>query len=101
MKTDSGSSTSIWMATKEMPPQDPLEKDAKADVCIVGAGIAGMSVAYHLARAGKSVIVLDDGFIGGGETSRTNAHLTKAIDERNYEMESLHGEKGARLAVGK
>ncbi|MFN2579026.1 MAG: FAD-dependent oxidoreductase, partial [Pyrinomonadaceae bacterium] len=42
----------------------------------VGAGIAGLSVAYELARAGKSVVVLDRDQIGSGETARTTAHLT-------------------------
>ena len=37
-----------------------------ADVLVVGAGIVGCSVAYHLARMGPmGVIVLDQGFVGG------------------------------------
>ncbi|RYZ79964.1 MAG: FAD-binding oxidoreductase, partial [Moraxellaceae bacterium] len=35
------------------------------DVCIVGAGISGLSVAYMLSQAGKKVVVLDDDAIGG------------------------------------
>src|SRR6185503_15166315 len=50
------------------------------DVCIVGAGIAGMTTAYSLAAEGRSVIVLDDGPVGGGMTQRTTAHLSNAID---------------------
>ena len=45
------------------------------------------------------MIVLDDGRIGGGMTERTTAHLFNAIDDRYYEIERLHGEKGARLAA--
>jgi glycine/D-amino acid oxidase-like deaminating enzyme/nitrite reductase/ring-hydroxylating ferredoxin subunit len=56
-----------------------------------------MTTAYLLAREGVSVIVIDDGPIGGGETGRTTAHLTNALDDRYCEMESVHGEKGARL----
>jgi glycine/D-amino acid oxidase-like deaminating enzyme/nitrite reductase/ring-hydroxylating ferredoxin subunit len=99
MKTDSGRSVSVWMATAEVPAQLPLAKNARADVCIIGAGIAGMTTAYMLARAGKSVIVLDDGPIAGGETCRTTAHLVNALDARYYELERLHGERGARLAA--
>lgn len=77
----------------------PLTKDSQADVCIVGAGIAGMTTAYLLSREGKSVIVLDDGPIGGGMTGRTTAHLVNALDDRYVELERLHGEKGARLAA--
>ncbi|MDB6125885.1 MAG: glycine/D-amino acid oxidase, deaminating [Pedosphaera sp.] len=49
------------MRTVQVPVQPALTADAKADVCIVGASIAGLSTAYMLARRGKSVIVLDDG----------------------------------------
>src|SRR5947209_14678715 len=98
--TDSGSTVSIWMATAEdMPETSPLEKNIKADVCVVGAGIAGMTTAYLLAREGKSVVVLDDGPIGGGMTGRTTAHLVNALDDRYFELERLHGREGARLAA--
>ena len=41
-----------------------LLEDEDADVCVVGAGIAGISVAYMLALEGKSVVVIDDGPVG-------------------------------------
>jgi glycine/D-amino acid oxidase-like deaminating enzyme/nitrite reductase/ring-hydroxylating ferredoxin subunit len=97
-KTDSGTTTSAWMATAEIPGFPPLAEDAECDVCIVGAGIAGLTTAYRLARAGKRVIVLDDGPIGGGETGRTTAHLSWALDDYYTEIEKVHGHDGARIA---
>lgn len=99
MKPSSGTTLSVWADTAQIPAHSKLEKDANADVCIVGAGIAGMTTAYLLVRAGKSVVVLDDGPIGGGMTGRTTAHLVTALDDRYFELEHLHGEKGARLAA--
>lgn len=90
---------SIWMTTAEELESTPLSEDMHADVCIVGAGIAGMTTAYLLTRAGKAVIVLDDGRIGGGMTERTTAHLSNAIDDRYFEIEELHGARGALLAA--
>src|SRR5665213_1170929 len=81
MQSDSGATESLWMDTVEMASFPPLSDDARAHVCVVGAGIAGMTVAYLLARAGKAVIVIDDGPIGGGETGRTTAHLCNALDD--------------------
>src|SRR4051812_16410720 len=98
-RDSSGQSTSVWMATAERRQEGGLDGDTRADVCVVGAGIAGMMTAYLLAREGKSVVVLDDGPIGGGETERTTAHLSNAIDDRYYEIVRLHGTKGARLAA--
>jgi glycine/D-amino acid oxidase-like deaminating enzyme/nitrite reductase/ring-hydroxylating ferredoxin subunit len=98
-KSDSGSTTSAWMATADVPEFPPLSSDAECDVCIVGAGIAGLTTAYTLVRAGKSVIVLDDGPIGGGETGRTTAHLTWALDDYYAEIEKMHGDDGARVAA--
>jgi glycine/D-amino acid oxidase-like deaminating enzyme/nitrite reductase/ring-hydroxylating ferredoxin subunit len=87
------------MATAAVPEQSSLTGNTHSDVCIVGAGIAGLTTAYLLAREGRSVVVLDDGRIGGGMTERTTAHLSNAIDTRYFEIERLHGEKGARLTA--
>jgi glycine/D-amino acid oxidase-like deaminating enzyme/nitrite reductase/ring-hydroxylating ferredoxin subunit len=99
MKPTSGTTTSVWMATADTPVEKVLGEDTSANVCIIGAGIAGMTTAYLLAREGKAVIVLDDGPIGGGMTARTTAHLTNALDDRFYELERLFGEEGSRLAA--
>lgn len=95
----SGLSRSLWMEIETEAGESSIPADLHADVCVVGAGIAGMSVAYLLTRQGKSVVVLDDGPIGGGQTQRTTAHLSNAIDDRYFEMERLHGVQGARLAA--
>jgi glycine/D-amino acid oxidase-like deaminating enzyme/nitrite reductase/ring-hydroxylating ferredoxin subunit len=96
----SGATTSVWSATTQSNDLFlRLTADAQADECVVGAGMAGLSVAYHLAQAGKSVIVLDDGPVGGGETFRTTAHLTNALDDRYYEVERIHGEESSRLTA--
>lgn len=68
------------------------------DVCIVGAGIAGISTAYRLVQAGQRVIVIDDGAVGGGQTGCTTAHLASAIDDRFTELERIGGEETSRLA---
>jgi glycine/D-amino acid oxidase-like deaminating enzyme/nitrite reductase/ring-hydroxylating ferredoxin subunit len=100
MKDHAGQSISIWMSTATLPKFPTLTKREHADVCIVGAGIAGLTTAYLLGRAGKSAVVVDDGPIVSGETERTTAHLTTALDDRYFELERLHGEKGAHLAAG-
>jgi glycine/D-amino acid oxidase-like deaminating enzyme/nitrite reductase/ring-hydroxylating ferredoxin subunit len=91
--------TSLWMETAEVPRHQGLTKDTRTDVCVIGAGIAGLTTAYLLAREGRSVVVLDDGPVGGGQTQRTTAHLSNAIDDRFVEVEKVHGEEGSRLAA--
>lgn len=98
MTTDSGRTTSVWMNT-EVPELPPLTNDIRSTVCVIGAGIAGMTTAYMLARAGRAVVVIDDGPIGGGETGRTTAHITAALDDRYIEIEKMHGEGGALIAA--
>src|SRR5687768_3420719 len=93
-------SRSVWMDTVKTPPEHaPLTERISADVCVVGAGIAGMTTAYLLSREGKSDVVLDHGPVGGGMTGRTTAHLFNALDDRYFKLERLHGEDGARLAA--
>jgi glycine/D-amino acid oxidase-like deaminating enzyme/nitrite reductase/ring-hydroxylating ferredoxin subunit len=99
VETGSGQTRSIWMDEAELTRPSALERDLSVDVCVVGAGIAGLTTAYRLSREGRSVAVLDDGPIAGGETSRTTAHLSNAIDDRYEWIEKVHGEDGARMAA--
>ncbi len=81
------------------PSFEPLAGDTSADVCVVGAGVAGLSVAYELALRGASVVLLDRGDVGSGETHRSTAHLSVALDDRYHHLEKLHGEGGTRLVA--
>jgi glycine/D-amino acid oxidase-like deaminating enzyme/nitrite reductase/ring-hydroxylating ferredoxin subunit len=89
---------SVWAATK-MPGSHKLSESVETDVCIVGGGIAGLTTGYLLTRAGKSVVILDDGPLASGMTQVTTAHLSDAIDDRFTQIEKWHGERGAFLAA--
>lgn len=90
---------SLWMASVRPRRHFSLTEDLRADVCVVGAGISGLSVAYHLARFGKEVVVVDSDPIRGGQTARTTAHLSNELDGRYEKIERLHGVAGAQLAA--
>lgn len=94
-----GESLPIWYA--ENPPEDGAGTIVTRhyDVVVVGAGMAGLSVAYHVLRSGRSVLVVERGAIGGGETGRTSGHLASALDDRFHLLERMHGLEGARLAA--
>lgn len=87
---------SLWMETF-IPAASRLSGQERANVGVVGAGIAGLSVAYELAARGRSVIVLDRGRIGSGMTARTTAHLATALDDDYKELIRVRGEDCARL----
>src|SRR5881227_3738452 len=94
-----GANPSFWERTAQKFYTKPLTENLTADVCIVGAGIAGITAAYLLAREGRDIVLIDDGPVGGGMTGRTTAHLVNALDDRYFELERLHGERGAQLAA--
>jgi glycine/D-amino acid oxidase-like deaminating enzyme/nitrite reductase/ring-hydroxylating ferredoxin subunit len=90
---------SIWRDTFEVPQREPLREHLTADVCVVGAGIAGLSVAYALALRGKQVVVLDKEQVGSGESGRTTAHLANALDDRYVTLEKARGADSSRIAA--
>lgn len=90
---------SLWAATVKRPTFAALRESPEADVCVIGAGISGLTTAYLLGQEGKSVIVLDHGALGSGMTEVTTAHLSNALDDRYTEILRLHGDEGAGLAA--
>lgn len=97
--TTSGTNISFWLDSVAPIRFTPLSSNLKTEVVVVGGGIAGLSVAYCLVKAGKKVVVLEDGFIGSGETGRTTAHLVNALDDRYSEIERILGEENCRMAA--
>src|SRR5215510_1685022 len=72
----------------------------ESEVCVVGAGIAGLTTAYLLQRAGHRVQVLDAAStLCAGETGRTTAHLSAVLDDSFRRLERLFETEGARMAA--
>src|SRR5438309_2443824 len=94
-----GANPSFWERTAQKFSTAPLQQDITTDVCVIGAGIAGVTTVYVAAREGRHVVLIDDGPVGGGMTGRTTAHLVNAIDDRYIDIEKFLGEECARLTA--
>ena len=88
----------LWSDTAAIPKHSPLTGQVSVDVCVIGAGITGLTAADLLKRSGRTVAVVDLGRIGSGETSHTTAHLTEVFDISYRELISKFGIEGAQLA---
>jgi monoamine oxidase len=57
---------SVWIATTEEPGFGPLDQPIDLDLAVLGAGIAGLSSALLLKRAGLRVAVVEAERVSGG-----------------------------------
>jgi glycine/D-amino acid oxidase-like deaminating enzyme/nitrite reductase/ring-hydroxylating ferredoxin subunit len=74
-------SKSYWLDSAEMSRRARLDRDLEVDVAVIGAGITGLTAAYLLKRAGKTVAVIDRQRAGGVDSMSTTAHLTCVTDK--------------------
>ena len=88
---------SLWLDTAEPRPEyPPLDGDRHVDVAVVGAGITGMTAALLLARAGRTVAVVDQHIVGGGSTGHSTAKITSQHGLAYSRLRLLHGRGAAR-----
>ena len=92
-------SVSPWFNASSALSFSSLTSDLTVDVCVVGAGLGGITTALLLQKEGKKVCVLEAAQVGSGQTGRTSAHVTIALDDRYFHLEALHGTEGIRLAA--
>ncbi|MCY7420689.1 MAG: FAD-dependent oxidoreductase [Chitinophagaceae bacterium] len=95
----SGTHSTIWLDTISQQNFETLTSDVETDVLVIGGGIAGISTAYCLVKAGKKVILIEDGLLYSGETGRTTAHIVNALDDRYSDLIKMHGKENARLVA--
>ncbi len=67
---------SIWQKDAKAPTFEPLKKDIKTDVLIVGGGIAGILCAYMLKESGVDCVLVEADRICNGVTGNTTAKIT-------------------------
>lgn len=76
-------------------PHTALDKDLKTDIAIMGGGISGALLAWHLAQRGVGVVLADRQHIGMASTSASTALLQYDIDRGLHELIDLMGETKA------
>lgn len=66
---------SLWMLNNREKALS-IDNNYFADVCVVGAGITGLSTAYYLAKNGLKVVVVDKSGVGEKTSGHTTAKIT-------------------------
>ena len=88
---------SLWMEEVQIPRRKPAEGLYERDVVVIGAGMAGVLIAWRLQQAGLKVAILEADRIAGGQTGRTTAKITSQHGLIYSKMVEEIGWKKARL----
>ena len=86
----------FWLLKSGLLADYPsLKHDESCEVAVIGGGITGALVAYHLAQEGVETVLVDKRDIGGGSTAASTALLQYEIDTELHELIGLVGESHA------
>ena len=91
---DAEPSSSPWLSElsqSDAVPNTTLELPGQTHICIIGAGMTGASLAYHLSLLGKPSVVLDARYVSGGASGRNGGIL--------WSIRWIHSADGAGTAV--
>jgi FAD dependent oxidoreductase len=81
------------------PLAPSLAGGARVEACVAGAGLAGMIGGYLLARARRSVMVLDEGVVCDAPAGAGTLQLAALLEHPYRVIEQRAGREAARLAA--
>ena len=87
-----------WIDSARLPRFPRLSKNIKVDVLIIGAGMTGITAAYLLKKAGKTVALIERERCVRIDTAHTTAHLTQVMDRRLGDLVKQFGRDHAQAA---
>ena len=90
--------TPFWFDTAKLPSFPAISKNVTVDVLVVGGGLAGITAAYLMKKAGLSIALIERGEIARVDTGHTTAHLTNVTDMRLSELVKEFGRDDAAAA---
>ena len=67
---------SLWLSENQNDKFESLSNNIETDVCIIGAGIFGMTCGYYLSKSGLKVTIVEKDEIGRKTTGHTTAKIT-------------------------
>ncbi|KIS29136.1 FAD-dependent oxidoreductase [Arthrobacter sp. SPG23] len=88
---------SLWVASSAPTGYAALREGIDVDVAVIGGGIAGLTAALALKRAGQTVAVLEAARVGAGVTGNTTGKVTSLHRLAYTELAAHHGYAAARL----
>jgi glycine/D-amino acid oxidase-like deaminating enzyme len=91
-----GRAESLWIATTPQTSFPSLQGNISVDVAIAGVGIAGITCAYLLKKAGLKVAIIEARKVLGGVTGYTTAKLTSLHKLIYDDLISKFGDKKAK-----
>lgn len=86
----------FWLEDAPLRPTDQAPLPLSADLVVVGSGYTGLAAAIEAARGGMSVLVLDQGPIGAGCSTRNGGQVGPSIKPELGKLTALHGADLAR-----
>lgn len=85
-----------WHHQQNIKHSAKLRGEKSADVIVVGGGVAGLSAAAKLAKAGKSVILIEKDFCGAGASGQSSGFITPDSEIEIGALVAHHGEAKAK-----
>src|SRR5262245_66209745 len=87
-----------WIDSASFSQFAPLDRNQQANVVVVGGGVTGLTAAYLLLSAGRSVVLLERRRLAESDTGHTTAHVTMVTDLPMTDLVKQFGRDHAQAA---